>query len=210
MFSRYTIDKIVKRLEGCYVSAKLPIDRGLEARIFGFPHVGGSNAENFALVVPPLSVAPLVRIHSECVTGDILGSLRCDCGQQLFETLELLRHEGGVLIYLRQEGRGIGLLSKIAAYALQENGVDTYTANTMLGHLPDARSYEKATDFLIAAGLTSVRLISNNPAKQSALEAHGIEVVALQNTRVYQTTFNSAYLQAKIDKAAHQLQMNIE
>lgn len=208
MSSRNMILNLVERLNGAYVSATLPIDGGLEARIFGFPDAADGDNDNFVLVVPPLSATPLVRIHSECVTGDVLGSLRCDCGPQLAEALALLRREGGILIYLRQEGRGIGLLSKIAAYALQEDGIDTYTANKMLGHLPDGRSFEKAAAFLKAAGITSVRLISNNPAKRSALEERGIEVVELKNTGVYETQFNTAYLRAKIDQAAHQLQVS--
>ncbi|MDT0196482.1 GTP cyclohydrolase II RibA [Arthrobacter sp. AB6] len=119
---------------------------------------------------------PLVRLHSECMTGDVFGSQRCDCGPQLREAVEKIALEGGFLLYLRQEGRGIGLYSKIEAYALQDKGLDTFEANIALGHKEDEREYSTAVDILRAVGVHKVRLLTNNPDKAKQLHNLGIEV----------------------------------
>src|SRR3954447_17445582 len=120
--------------------------------------------------------APLVRPHSECLTGDVFGSQRCDCGPQLREAVERISDAGGLLLYLRQEGRGIGLYAKLDAYALQDSGLDTYEANLALGHGEDERDYTPAAQMLIALGAERIRLLSNNPDKAAQLMAHGVKV----------------------------------
>jgi GTP cyclohydrolase II len=163
-----------------------------------FPFSDGK--DHFALVfkssgVPPL--VPLVRVHSECITGDLLGSLRCDCGPQLREALSRLSAEGGILIYLRQEGRGIGLHEKIKSYALQDEGLDTFEANVKLGHLEDKRSYVIAADMLKVLGVSAIRLLTRNPEKARQLALSGIHVVEQISTRRYLTEHNDRYLRAK-------------
>ncbi|MCM0598424.1 GTP cyclohydrolase II [Periweissella fabalis] len=148
---------------------------------------------------------PLVRLHSECFTGDVLGSQRCECGPQLHAALQAVDVEGGYIIYLRQEGRGIGLTAKLQAYTLQEGGFDTYDANTFLGHLADARSYEHAAAILKAQGITQVRLLTNNPEKIADLEHHGIQVVERVPLQVGENANNEAYLATKKSKFNHML-----
>jgi GTP cyclohydrolase II len=121
--------------------------------------------------------APLVRIHSECITADVFGSLRCDCGAQLDRSIRLLQAEGGILLYLRQEGRGIGLLAKIDAYRLQDQGLDTYDANRALAQPADAREYACGADMLRAMGVARIRLMTNNPDKVAQLGGSGIAIV---------------------------------
>ena len=121
---------------------------------------------------------PLIRPHSECLTGDVFGSQRCDCGPQLREAVERIADAGGYLLYLRQEGRGIGLYSKLEAYALQDTGIDTYEANLALGHREDERSYVAAAQMLHALGVSRVALLSNNPDKARQLRSCGVTVVA--------------------------------
>lgn len=152
--------------------------------------------------------APLVRLHSECLTGDVFGSQRCDCGEQLKEAQRLLAEHGGILLYLRQEGRGIGLYNKLDAYALQDTGIDTYTANAMLGFGHDLRDFGPAAEMLKAMGVTRIRLLSNNPHKATQLEEHGIEVVDRVDTGVYVTRHNAAYLKAKVDQQAHSIRLD--
>jgi GTP cyclohydrolase II len=151
-------------------------------------------------------VRPLVRMHSECLTGDVLGSQRCDCGPQLRESLELVAREGGWLLYLRQEGRDIGLYNKLDAYALQEAGADTYEANRQLGFLDDQRDYRAAAQMLNALGVDRVRLLSNNPDKQLQLETHGIDVDRTE-TGVFVNPANAAYLRAKVDHTGHGIEL---
>lgn len=146
---------------------------------------------------------PLVRMHSECLTGDVFGSTRCDCGPQLRESLELVAREGGWLLYLRQEGRDIGLYNKLDAYALQDAGADTYEANRQLGFGDDHRDYRAAAQMLDALGATRVRLLSNNPDKQAQLEQHGIDVDRREPTGVFVNANNEAYLRAKVDHTGH-------
>ncbi len=149
---------------------------------------------------------PLVRVHSECLTGDALFSLRCDCGFQLDAALEAISKEGrGAVLYLRQEGRGIGLGNKIRAYALQDQGSDTVEANHQLGFPADAREYDLAVELLKTLGLNRIRLMTNNPRKLDALVRDGIEVVERVAVQSGRNPHNEAYLRAKADKLGHWL-----
>jgi GTP cyclohydrolase II len=149
--------------------------------------------------------APLVRPHSECLTGDVFGSQRCDCGPQLREAIERITAAGGFLLYLRQEGRGIGLYSKLDAYALQDAGLDTYEANLALGHAEDERDYTAAAQMLAALGVRRVALLSNNPEKVEQLDHLGVTVTELVPTGIYLAPANAAYLAAKASRAARAL-----
>jgi GTP cyclohydrolase II len=155
----------------------------------------------------PEDPAPLVRLHSECLTGDVFGSQRCDCGPQLREGVQEIAATGGFLLYLRQEGRGIGLYSKLDAYALQDTGLDTYEANVALGRGKDERDYTAAAQMLTTLGATSVRLLSNNPDKMAHLTALGIDVTEQIPTGVHVTPANYRYLAAKCDHTAHTLNL---
>jgi GTP cyclohydrolase II len=152
--------------------------------------------------------APLVRPHSECLTGDVFGSQRCDCGPQLREAVERISAQGGFLLYLRQEGRGIGLYAKLDAYALQDAGLDTYAANRALGHGDDERDYAAAAQMLSALHVDRIRLLSNNPDKALQLEGYGIEVSERVVTGVHLSPANAAYLSAKRDQTAHALDLD--
>ncbi len=146
----------------------------------------------------------LVRIHSECITGDTFGSLQCDCGEQLKQSLKQISKSGnGMLIYLRQEGRGIGLFKKIESYRLQEKGYDTFDANLLLGHLPDERTYEKAKMVLDDLGVKRIRLLTNNPSKVSELEKLGVEIVGRVPLVVKSNKHNKRYFASKRDKFNH-------
>ena len=146
----------------------------------------------------------LVRVHSECLTGDVLGSSRCDCGEQLDDSLRLLQEHGrGILLYLRQEGRGIGLTKKISAYALQEQGLDTVDANLALGLPEDMRDYRVAAEMLLDLGVRRVRLLTNNPAKIEGLERYGVEVVERIPLSMSPNPSNLGYLQTKREKMGH-------
>lgn len=148
----------------------------------------------------------LVRVHSECLTGDIFGSRRCDCGPQLHAALDMIEHEGnGVVLYMRQEGRGIGLVNKIKAYALQEQGLDTVEANTHLGFPPDPRDYGIGAQILHDLGVRKMRLMTNNPKKRVGLQSYGLEVVELVGLEVAATKENLGYLETKRDKMGHVL-----
>ncbi|MDF2940202.1 MAG: bifunctional 3,4-dihydroxy-2-butanone-4-phosphate synthase/GTP cyclohydrolase [Gammaproteobacteria bacterium] len=148
--------------------------------------------------------APLVRVHSECITGDTFGSRRCDCGPQLNKALEDISKDGnGILIYLRQEGRGIGLFEKVKAYQLQDQGYDTYEANVMLGHLPDARTYETAKAVLDDFKVERIRLLTNNPSKISEIEQAGIEVAERIPLLISANPHNTHYLLSKKTKFNH-------
>jgi GTP cyclohydrolase II len=146
----------------------------------------------------------LVRAHSECLTGDILGSSRCDCGEQLADSLRFLQEQGrGVLLYLRQEGRGIGLTKKISAYALQEQGLDTVEANHAMGLPEDARDYRVAAEMLLDLGVRRARLLTNNPAKTEGLERYGVEVVERIPLVISPNPSNVGYLRTKRQKMGH-------
>ena len=157
-----------------------------------------------------LGEALLVRPHSECLTGDVFGSERCDCGPQLREAVERIATAGGVLLYLRQEGRGIGLYEKLDAYALQDAGLDTYEANRALGRADDERDYTVAAQMLAALGVGSVELLSNNPDKVAQLQALGVDVVAQTATGVHLSGANARYLQAKVQHTAHTIALPVQ
>jgi len=161
--------------------------------------------EHIALVWEPVREPPLVRIHSECLTGDVLGSARCDCGPQLDDALSTLAATGGILLYLRQEGRDIGLYRKIDAYSLQDEGLDTVDANLQLALPVDARRYDMAAQMLGVLGHRAVRLITNNPAKIAGLEQAGVRVVEQVPTRVFVNVDNHDYLAAKRSRMGHRI-----
>ncbi|GAA2698829.1 GTP cyclohydrolase II [Actinoplanes palleronii] len=150
---------------------------------------------------------PLVRPHSECLTGDVFGSQRCDCGPQLREAAERITEAGGILLYLRQEGRGIGLYAKLDAYALQDTGLDTYQANLALGHAEDERDYTAAAQMLQALDVDRIRLLSNNPDKAGQLSDLGVDVTEQIRTGVHLSTANARYLATKRDHTAHTIDL---
>ena len=150
----------------------------------------------------------LVRVHSSCVTGDIFGSLRCECGDQLHKAMEMVEKEGkGVIIYLIQEGRGIGLMNKIKAYSLQEQGLDTVDANIQLGFSPDERDYGVGASILREIGVRKMRLISNNPVKRIGLEGYGLEIVENVGIEVGINKYNEHYMQTKKERMGHNLKL---
>ena len=155
----------------------------------------------------PHPAVPLIRPHSECLTGDVFGSQRCDCGPQLREAVERIADAGGYLLYLRQEGRGIGLYSKLEAYALQDTGADTYEANLALGHGEDERSYVAAAQMLHALRVSRVALLSNNPDKARQLRSCGVTVVAQVRTGVHVSAANVRYLETKVRRGEHMLDL---
>ena len=185
-------------------SADLPTDFG------HFKMIGYSNSidndEHLALVKGDVTSqeAPLVRMHSSCATGDIFHSRRCDCGTQLERAMKQIESAGtGVILYMQQEGRGIGLINKLKTYELQEQGYDTVQANEMLGFLPDERNYALSAQMLRELGITKVRLMTNNPDKVEGLEVYGIEVVERIPIEVEPVKENEFYLQTKKDKMNH-------
>jgi len=186
--------------------AKLPTRWG-DFSLSGFVEEG-TGREHVALVMGDISAGSpvLTRVHSECLTGDALFSLRCDCGPQLQEALRKIGTSGrGVIVYLRQEGRGIGLMNKIRAYALQDGGADTVEANEALGFLPDYRDYAVAADILRQLGVTRVRLLTNNPEKMRSLGESGIDVVERLPLRAGGNPHNRGYLRTKAAKFGHML-----
>ncbi|MEU9456922.1 GTP cyclohydrolase II [Streptomyces sp. NPDC048277] len=166
--------------------------------------------EHVAIVLgdPAPGTLPLVRLHSECLTGDVFGSARCDCGPQLREAVERIADRGGVLLYLRQEGRGIGLYNKLDAYALQDQGLDTYEANAALGLPEDARDYTAAAQMLSALGIDELDLLSNNPDKAEQLRGLGVTVRDRVPTGVFSTAHNVRYLRAKVLHTQHTLPLS--
>ena len=186
---------------------RLPIEAAENARIIGFrPADGGS--EHFAIVVgqPEAHQPALCRLHSECFTGDIFGSMRCDCGPQLNRALELIGEAGhGVLLYLAHEGRGIGLMNKLRAYQLQDRGLDTVDANEHLGFEPDERSFRVAACMLRHLGIDHVRLLTNNPNKVKALALEGVDVVERVRHAMPANPHNQGYLATKALRSGHML-----
>lgn len=184
--------------------AKLPSEHGdFIVKIFENTVDG---KEHVAIVKGDVSTAEpvLVRVHSECLTGDIFGSFRCDCGPQLHTALDRIEQEGrGVVLYMRQEGRGIGLTNKIKAYALQEQGLDTVEANVHLGFLPDPRDYGIGAQILHELGIQKMKLMTNNPKKRVGLQSYGLEVTELVSLEVPATADNQVYLETKRDKMGH-------
>jgi GTP cyclohydrolase II len=186
-------------------SADFPTRWG-KFRIFGFRgDFNGRTEEAVALVMGDVrSSPPLVRVHSQCLTGDVFGSLRCDCRQQLELALSMIAAEGsGVLIYEQQEGRGIGLMAKLQAYELQDSGLDTVEANERLGFKADQREFGMPAQMLKALGISEVRLLSNNPDKVAALERGGIKVVERVPCEVSPSIHAEEYLRTKKEKLGH-------
>jgi GTP cyclohydrolase II len=191
--------------------ARVPLEGAPDARIVAF-RAPDAGIEHLAILVGqpsraglPLG-APLVRVHSECFTGDLLGSLRCDCGPQLRGAIERMAQEGaGVLLYLAQEGRGIGLVNKLRAYALQDRGLDTVDANHALGWAADERNFLIAATMLEALGVPAVRLLTNNPDKVAALSACGVNVVRREAHVIAPNGVNDGYLGTKLRRFGHYL-----
>ena len=188
------------------VDVALPISAGA-FRIAAYSETSEELMPHVAVIKetfdPTLPV--LVRVHSECFTGDIFGSKRCDCGKQLTESLRIIEQQGGVLIYLRQEGRGIGLLNKLRAYQLQDLGYNTFDANTHLGFDADARTYEAAIFMLQDLGISNIRLLTNNPEKLRAFEGSPITISERVPLIIAPETENLAYLHDKQDIMGHML-----
>ena len=185
--------------------ARLPVDGAEEAEIVAFRAPDSSDEHVALLIGQPDGRPPLVRLHSECLTGDVLGSLKCDCGPQLHAAIAAIRASGwGILLYLRQEGRGIGLVNKLRAYRLQDQGFDTVDANTRLGFAVDARDFGVAARMLALLGQRTVRLLTNNPAKVAGLEAAGVTVVERVPHHLPPNPHNERYLATKRDRTGHQ------
>jgi 3,4-dihydroxy 2-butanone 4-phosphate synthase/GTP cyclohydrolase II len=195
--------RVVERVS----AARMPLKQG-EFTVVGYRDAVDGR-EHLAVVLGDVRSRPgvLVRMHSECLTGDVLGSQRCDCGSQLELALDMIAAEGaGVVVYMRgHEGRGIGLLEKLRAYRLQDRGLDTVDANLALGHAPDLRDYRIGTEILEDLGVDEVRLLTNNPAKRSGLEEHGLSVLECVPLATAPTIENVRYLSAKRAKMGHLL-----
>src|SRR5689334_12005062 len=206
--AKVTLDDILHELRQPSVEivarAKLPLEGLPAAQIVAF-RASDDGQEHVALLVGAFGgKPPLVRLHSECLTGDVFGSLKCDCGPQLKEALRIIGDAGGgVLLYLRQEGRGIGLANKLRAYALQDRGIDTVEANLRLGFGVDERDYAHAAAMLRALGILEARLLTNNPAKVAGLEAAGIKVVERVAHHMPANPHNADYLATKRKKSGH-------
>jgi 3,4-dihydroxy 2-butanone 4-phosphate synthase/GTP cyclohydrolase II len=199
---RRRYDKLVQRV----AEAKLPTRYG-DFTIVAYKSVIDPD-EHVALIKGDISgdKPVLVRVHSECLTGDVFGSLRCDCGEQVALAMQSIEREGrGVFLYMRQEGRGIGLHNKLRAYALQDSGLDTVEANQALGFPPDLRDYGIGAQILVDLGLHKIRLLTNNPKKVVGLEGHGLEVVETVPIITLPTPYNLSYLEAKQNKLGQQL-----
>jgi GTP cyclohydrolase II len=186
--------------------ARLPVAGAEDSEIVAF-RTDEMPGEHVALLIgQPNGTPPLVRLHSECLTGDVLGSLKCDCGPQLQAAIRAIEANGwGILLYLRQEGRGIGLINKLRAYALQDQGFDTVDANTRLGFAVDARNFAIAGRMLTLLGQNTIRLLTNNPEKVAALEAAGIAVAERVAHHLPPNPHNARYLDTKRDRTGHQL-----
>jgi 3,4-dihydroxy 2-butanone 4-phosphate synthase/GTP cyclohydrolase II len=200
---RYCNEMLVERA----VDVQLPTEFG-DFKLFYYENVYNPKEYHLALVKgePKTDEATLIRVHSECVTGDIFGSLRCDCGPQLHSALEKIEKEGsGVILYMKQEGRGIGLKNKLHAYKLQEQGLDTVEANLALGFDADLRNYWFAAQMLKDLGISSVRVMTNNPRKINELTKYGIQVVERVPLEIKPNKINERYLQTKATKLGHLL-----
>jgi len=196
---RRRVDKLVEHVS----EAHLPTRFG-EWKLIAFKSRIDNN-EHIALIKGTISEAPLlIRVHSECFTGEVLSSLRCDCQDQLYAAMDMINKEGsGIVLYLRQEGRGIGLVNKIKAYELQDKGFDTVEANEELGFKPDLRDYGIGAQILVELGVKKLRLITNNPRKVIGLEGYGLEIVERIPLEVECTVHNRKYLQTKKEKLGH-------
>lgn len=191
------------------VDLKVGSQSNIDAEILSF-HGLETEKEHVALVFKHADSkrdVPLVRLHSECLTGDVFYSSRCDCGERLEETINKMGEEGGIILYLRQEGRGIGLYNKLDAYRLQSEGMNTYEANNHLGFGDDLRDFTEAAQMLKALNLTKIRLVTNNPKKIKELKENGIEVVDVVNTSAHVKSGNESYLRAKVSHGKHNLKL---
>ena len=204
---------ITDSTNGVRIRADVPltIRNGYQVRVVSFSGLS-DQLEHVALVFDgdsESSDAPLVRLHSQCLTGDVFGSTRCDCGGQLQDAMDRMAQDGGILLYLIQEGRGIGLYNKLDAYKLQiEEGMDTYEANQHIGQPDDARDYKVASEMLGALGISALKLLSNNPDKVDQLVNYGMKVVARVPTEVHVNADNVNYLEAKIKKSGHDIDLS--
>ncbi len=202
---RMTPDLTIERV----ATANLPTKRG-SFKIAGYRSLNSS--EEFVVLYKgemDREAPTLVRIHSQCLTGDVFGSIKCDCGPQLHRAMEMIEAEGrGAIVYQQQEGRGIGIINKIRAYALQDEGADTVEANERLGFEVDARDYQQCAEILFDLGLCKVRVISNNPDKLKALEAAGLRVVERIPIEVRSETPAAHYMRTKKEKLGHLLEFD--
>lgn len=191
------------------INLKVGSNSDIDAEIATFKMFDEKN-EHIALIFQQADKnqkAPLVRMHSECLTGDVFHSSRCDCGEQLDETINLMKDQGGVILYLRQEGRGIGLYNKMDAYVLQSQGMDTYQANKHLGFGEDERSFDDASAMLRALSITDLRLITNNPKKYNALK-NDFNIIEQVNTSLHLKDDNDGYLRTKKNHGKHDLKID--
>ncbi|ARP38562.1 GTP cyclohydrolase II [Vibrio syngnathi] len=189
------------------IDFKVGVTSSIDAELLSF-HGLKTDKEHVAVIFKSADKTqdiPLVRMHSECLTGDVFHSSRCDCGEQLDETIRIMGETGGVILYLRQEGRGIGLYNKIDAYRLQSEGMNTYEANNYLGFGDDLRDFTEAAEMLRALGTTKIRLVTNNPKKINELKSFGIEIEEVVNTSAHIKSGNESYLKAKVSHGKHNL-----
>ncbi|MFV0574677.1 MAG: GTP cyclohydrolase II [Vibrio sp.] len=192
------------------VDFKVGSNSDIEAEILSFRGLK-TDKEHVAIIFKSADKSdqtPLVRMHSECLTGDVFHSSRCDCGEQLDETVNRMGKEGGILLYLRQEGRGIGLYNKIDAYRLQSQGMNTYEANNHLGFGDDLRDFSEAAEMLKALGVEKIKLITNNPKKMKELQEFGIELEEVIPTHVHLKQGNESYLKAKASHGKHRFKFD--
>lgn len=191
------------------VDFKVGAQSSIDAEILSFKGLR-TDKEHVAVIFQQADsqqTVPYVRMHSECLTGDVFHSSRCDCGEQLEETIQRFGQTGGIILYLRQEGRGIGLYNKIDAYRLQSEGLDTYEANRQLGFADDLREFDEAAEMLLALGVEKIKLVTNNPRKVTELSKHGIEVSEVVNTSAHLKAGNENYLKAKVSHGKHMLDL---
>ncbi|ELA6780627.1 GTP cyclohydrolase II [Vibrio alginolyticus] len=191
------------------VDFKVGEKSNIDAEILSF-HGLKTDKEHVAIIFKQADQTqdmPLVRMHSECLTGDVFHSSRCDCGEQLEETINRMGESGGIILYLRQEGRGIGLYNKIDAYRLQSQGMNTYEANNHLGFDDDLRDFTEAAQMLEALGVNKIRLVTNNPKKIRELSEYGIEIGEVVNTSAHIKDGNENYLKAKVSHGKHDLKV---
>ncbi|CAH7145266.1 GTP cyclohydrolase-2 [Vibrio chagasii] len=189
------------------IDIKVGVTSSIDAELLSF-HGLKTDKEHVAVIFKSADKTqdvPLVRMHSECLTGDVFHSSRCDCGEQLDETIRIMGETGGVILYLRQEGRGIGLYNKIDAYRLQSEGMNTYEANNHLGFGDDLRDFTEAAEMLRALGIPKIRLVTNNPKKINELKSYGIEIEEVVNTSAHIKSGNESYLKAKVSHGKHNL-----
>jgi GTP cyclohydrolase II len=189
------------------IDFKVGVTSSIDAELLSF-HGLKTDKEHVAVIFRSADKTqdiPLVRMHSECLTGDVFHSSRCDCGEQLDETIRIMGETGGVILYLRQEGRGIGLYNKIDAYRLQSEGMNTYEANNHLGFGDDLRDFTEAAEMLRALGTTKIRLLTNNPKKINELRSFGIEIEEVVKTSAHIKSGNESYLKAKVSHGKHNL-----